>query len=132
MSQIKATITQIDHIDNLNIVTFDFYGHSLKMMSLELSDDIKVGKEVRLGIKPTHIAIAKDFSGVVSYSNQLKATIQGIENGQLLTSLKLDLNGDTVLESIITLNSSEKMDLIIGDEVTAFIKASELSILKVI
>ena len=67
MSQIKSTITQIDHIDNLNIVTFDFYGHSLKMMSLELSDDIKVGKEVRLGIKPTHIAIAKDFSGVVSY-----------------------------------------------------------------
>ena len=132
MSQIKATIAQIDHIDNLNIVTFDFHGHSLKMMSLELSDDIKVGREVRLGIKPTHIAIAKDFSGVVSYSNQLKATIQSKEDGQLLTSLKLGLAGDIAVESIITLNSSKKMDLKIGDEVTVFIKASELSIMEVL
>ena len=132
MSQIKAIITQIDYIDNLHIVTFDFYGYSLKMMSLELGDDIKAGREVRLGIKPTHIAIAKDFSGIVSYANQLKATIQSIENGQLLTSLKLGLKGNAVLESIITLDSSKKMDLKTGDEVTVFIKASELSIMEVL
>ena len=48
MSQMKATVTDIHSIDNLNIVTFDFLGHSLTMMSLGLSDDIRVGKEVLL------------------------------------------------------------------------------------
>ncbi len=131
MSQIKAIITQIDTVDNLNIVKFDFCGQSLKMMSLGLSDEISVGKEVILGIKPTHIAIGKDFSGLVSYSNQIKAKITSCENGKLLSSIKLSVE-DVVLESIITVESTLKMDLKVGDDVTMMIKASELSILKVL
>ncbi|MCW8822312.1 MAG: TOBE domain-containing protein [Sulfurovum sp.] len=131
MSHIKAIITQIDTVDNLNIVKFDFYGYSLKMMSLGLTDDITVGKEVILGIKPTHIAIGKGFSGLVSYSNQIKAKIISCEKGKLLSSLKLSVE-DVVLESIITLESTIAMDLKVDDDVTMMIKASELSILKVL
>lgn len=131
MSQIKAVITHIDSVENLNIVKFDFCGHSLKMMSLGLSDEISVGKEVLLGIKPTHIAIGKDFSGLVSYSNQIKAKIISCEKGKLLSSLKLSVE-DVVLESIITLESTIAMDLKVDDDVTMMIKASELSILKVL
>ena len=131
MSQIKAIITQIETVDNLNIVKFDFCGHGLKMMSLGLSDEISVGKEVILGIKPTHIVIGKDFSGLVSYSNQIKAKITSCENGKLLSSIKLSVE-DVVLESIITVESTLKMDLKVDDDVTMMIKASELSILKVL
>lgn len=131
MSQIKAIITQIETVDNLNIVKFDFCGHGLKMMSLGLSNEISVGKEVILGIKPTHIAIGKDFSGLVSYSNQIKAKITSCENGKLLSSIKLSVE-DVVLESIITVESTLKMDLKVDDDVTMMIKASELSILKVL
>lgn len=131
MSRLKATITHIDSVDNLNIVEFDFDGQPLKMMSLGLADDIKVGKEVILGIKPTHIAIGKDLSGLVSYSNQIKATISSCENGKLLSSIKLSVE-DMVLEAIITLDSAVAMDLKAGDDVTMMIKASELSILEVL
>ena len=131
MSQIKASIIQIDSVENLNIVTFYFNGVVLKMMSLDLSDDIQVGKKVTLAVKPSHIAIAKEFSGMVSYSNQLKATIESCNNGKLLSSIKL-LTGDVILESIITSESVLKMDLKVGDEVTAMIKASELSIVEVL
>ena len=132
MSSIISVVTNIDNIDNLNIVNFEFYGMQLSMMSLDLNENIKVGAKVKLGVNPTHIAIAKDFSGVVSYSNQLKSTIKSIQNGKLLSSIKLSINDEVEIESIITVNSSIKMDLKIGDEVTAFIKASELSILEVI
>ena len=131
MSQIKAVITQIDTVDNLNIVKFDFQGHSLTMMSLGLNNEISVGKEVILGIKPTHIAIGKDFSGLVSYGNQIKATIISCENGKLLSSIKLSVK-DIVLESIITVESALKMNLKVNDDVTMMLKASELSILKVL
>lgn len=131
MSQLKATIVQIDSVDNLNIVKFDFYGHSLKMMSLGLSAEITVGKEVILGIKPTHIAIGKGFSGLVSYSNQIKAKITSCENGKLLSSIKLSVE-DVVLESIITVESTSNMDLKVDDDVMMIIKASDLSILEVL
>lgn len=131
MNTLIATVTKIDTIDNLNIVNFDFSDQTLSMMSLDLSDDIKIGTKVKLITKPSYIAIAKEFSGILSYSNQLKAKIIDIENGKLLSSVKLQIE-EFLLESIITFESSKKMDLKVGDEVTAFIKASELSILKVL
>ncbi len=101
------------------------------MMSLELKDEVKVGKRVILGIKPTTVAIAKDFSGDISYSNQIESTIQSIEIGKLLCSIKL-ISKETTFESIITSKSAKRLDLKENDNVTAFIKASEISISKVL
>ncbi len=131
MSNITATVTDIDNVDSLNIVKFDFLGNQLKMMSLDLSENIKTGTKVILSVKPTHIAIAKDFQGVVSYSNQIKSTITEIENGKLLSTVKLSVN-DEILESIITKESALRMNLKEKDIVTIMIKASELSIKEVI
>ena len=127
MSQFVATIKKINSIDNLNIVEFDFHGLTLKMMSLDLNDDVKIGKKVELSVKPTNISIAKNLIGEISLSNQIVATIQSLENGQLLTSVILKIN-DTLLESIITVDSSKRMNLQIGEVVTILIKASNLSI----
>jgi len=127
MSSLIATVKQIQNCESLHIVKFDFFGQTLSMMSLDLKDTIQIGTRVKLVAKPSHVAIAKDFDGEVSYSNQLAVTIKECTNGELLSSIKLDFF-DTILESIITVNSSKKMDLKIGDKVTAFIKASEISI----
>ncbi len=131
MNSLIASVVKIDNIDNLNIVNFKFLNQNLSMMSLDLSDNIKIGSIVELIANPSHVAIAKDFSGVLSYSNQLKAEIESLENGKLLSSVKLSI-GEAKLESIITLYSSQKMNLKVGDRVTALIKASELSILRVL
>ena len=131
MSKIIATVINIDNVDSLNIVTFDFLGQSLNMMSLDLNKDIKKDTKVELVIKPSSIAIAKEFIGDISYSNQIKTEILDIENGKLLASIKLQID-KFILESIITVNSSKRMNLQKGDKVTAFIKANELSILRVL
>ena len=127
MSQLVATIKKINSVDNLNIVEFDFNGLTLKMMSLDLNDDVKIGKKVELSVKPSNISIAKNLIGEISLSNQIVATIQSLENGQLLTSVILKIN-DTLLESIITVDSSKRMNLQVGEVVTILIKASNLSI----
>lgn len=127
MNRLNAVVKNIQSVDNLNIVSFEYQGEVLTMMSLDLADNIQVRKRLELTAKATNIAIAKEFSGEVSYSNQIKASIVEIENGELLSSIKLKVK-EFFLESIITLNSSKRMDLKVDDEVTLLIKASDLSI----
>ncbi len=131
MSSLKARIKQIQTVDSLNIVCFDFFGTTLTMMSLDLKDEIKIGTKVILKVKPTAIAIAKEFTGQISYSNQIESIIEDIQIGELLCSIKLKAK-DTIVESIITSKSAKRLELKKSDKVIAFIKASELYISKVL
>jgi len=131
MNKVEAVISQIDNIDNLNIVQFDFSGISLKMMSLDLNENIKVGQKVMLIVKATNILVAKDFEGMISFANQLKGKIENIENGKLLSCIDVLANG-VDFQSIITEASSRRMNLKKDEEITILIKSSDLSILEVI
>lgn len=131
MSKIIATIKEIRNVDNLNIVEFEFHKNSLKMVSLNLNKEVSIGKKVVLSIKPTHILISKNFIEEISVSNQLKAKIDQVENGQLLSNILLRVE-DTILESIITVDSSKRMKLKEDEEVVVLIKASDLFIQEVI
>jgi molybdopterin-binding protein len=131
MGKLIATIKTINNVENLNIVEFDFLNISLKMMSLDLNSDVQIGKKVKLSVNPTSISIAKNFVGEISLSNQLTAIIKDIENGKLLSSVTLKID-NFLLESIITTDSSKRMNLQIGDEVKILIKASSLSIEEVL
>ncbi len=130
MNKLKAVVVNIDSLENLTIAQFDFKGTRLSMMSLGLSN-IEVGTKVLLSINASHIAIAKDLKGDISLSNRFDCIIKKLVKGKLLSSLSLDFKG-TVLTSIITTNSVNRMNLKENDEVTALVKASELSIQKVI
>jgi molybdopterin-binding protein len=131
MSQLQAQITDIQSVENLNIVTFTCANAVLKMISLDLPSDIQKDTEVLLTCKPTSVAIAKNFSGELSFSNQLNAVISSIDIGELLCTLQLEFAAFR-LESIITADSALRLRLSKGDEVTVLIKASDLSIAKVL
>lgn len=130
MNTLKAQVTQIDSMDNLTIVKFDYEGTALSMMSLGLKD-VKVGSQVILSINASHIAIGKDLKGDISLSNRFDCIIKALDKGKLLSSLKLSINDDS-LSSIITTSSVNRLNLIVGDEVQALVKASEISIKEVI
>ena len=130
MTKLQAVVTHIEGEQNLHIISFDCEGTPLKMMGLDLPKGLHVKSHVTLGVKPSHVALAKDLSGALSYSNQLQATIERIENGKLLSSIVLHVKGQT-LQSFITCASANRMNLSVGDEVTILIKASELFVLEV-
>ncbi len=130
MNRLEATVTSIEAEQNLHIIHFDFQGIRLSMMGLDLPFGLQVGSCVVLGAKPSHLAIAKNLAGELSYSNQLDATIVSIENGKLLTSLVLHVK-EVPLQSFITCKSSLRMNLREGDAVKLLIKASELFVLDV-
>lgn len=131
MNRFRAMITEIASEGSLHIVTFDFAGTRLQMMSLELPREAKAGAEVVLTIKSTYIALAKSFSGEVSYTNLIPAAVVAVRQGKLLSSVLLEAGGCR-LESILTRDAAERMRLRKGEEVTLLVKASELSILEVL
>jgi molybdopterin-binding protein len=131
MSDFIATVIDIQNSDSLYIVRFQSGKEILSMMSLELDQNIKINTVVKLVVKPSHLAIAKKFAGEVSYSNKIHAKIISINNGELLSVIKIKF-ANTILESIITKASSVRMDLKINDNIIALIKASELSISEIV
>jgi molybdopterin-binding protein len=130
MNRLKAKIVEIQRVDNLTIVSFDFDGYPLQMMALEINKNLEVGTEVILGIKATNIMLVKSYTGVISISNQLNCVVEKLNNGELLTSVTLAVAG-IYIESFITRKSSSKMNLQNGDKLIAFINESELSILEI-
>ena len=131
MNYIVATISQIQSLDSINVVSFTVQSHVLKMMSLELDSNLQEGVKVKLGAKSTNVSIAKAFSGELSISNQLPCKVSDLELGELLCRVKLSfLEGE--LESIITKDSALRMNLQKDDVVNALIKSSELSIVEVL
>ena len=126
-----ARVKDIKTIDSLNIVEFDFNNITLKMMSLELHKEVKLESKVKLLVKPSNVIISKNYIEDISLSNQTLAKIVAIENGELLSSISLKI-GDTTFESIITKDSFIRLNLKIDDKVYILIKASDLSILRVL
>lgn len=131
MSKLVATVDNIKNVDNLNIISFKCCDTMLSMMSLDIDSQIKKGTKVLLGCKPSSVALAKDFSGTISFSNKLESNVIEIQRGELLCMVKLK-HKEFYLESLLTRTTVDKMDLKEGEVVTAFIKASELSILEIL
>ena len=129
MSRLPATITAIESQDILNIVTFSSKNFQLKMVSLELDERATIGRSVIVGAKATTVAIAKDFEGVLSFSNQIPLTIKSIQQGKIVSNLILK-EESFELESIITTESLLRMQLQKNQNVIALIKSSDLSIVE--
>lgn len=127
MNRLNAIVKSIDKIESLNIVSFDFDGIELKMMSLELDEKIKSGTKVLLTVKPTHVTFAKNFEGHISITNQFKARIIDIKLGKLLSSAVFKTKNASI-ESVFTTTSLKRMNLQMNDEFLIMIKASDLSI----
>jgi molybdopterin-binding protein len=65
----------------------------------------------------------------LSARNQLRGTVRGINRGQAIANVELDVQGQRVVASI-TVEAVDSLELQEGDEVTAVIKASDVMIVK--
>ncbi len=129
-NEIRASVEEIYESDFLHVVKFDFNDAKLSMMSLELPN-IKKGDEVLLSVKPTHISLSKLYPSKTTISNILLSEVTDVQNGDVLSMVLLK-TGESVLESIITLEASKKLCIEKGDKVYALIKSSEIFIKEVL
>lgn len=131
MNHIQASVTEVKSIDNLTVVSFDAHTTAMRMMALGMSIPLKSKSRVILGVKASHVSIAKNIQGELSISNTLLTKVESFNKGELLCSVKLRFH-DALIESIITMDSAIAMNLQAGDSVVALIKSSDLSILEIV
>lgn len=124
---IKAKISAIDENDGVSVFEFNAANLSLKMLSLENLQNLKIGDEVRLNFKSSDIFVATSPLLNCSVSNEIKAQISSIQKGQITSSLHLNA-GEFEFESIITTASLKRLNLSLGDQIYAYVKATSLYI----
>lgn len=127
MNQLTAKVIHIENVERLHHLTFKLNQQVIHMLSLELNGSLKLNDLLKLNIKSTNIAIAKNFVGMLSYENQLNAKVVSVNNGKILSSIEVELEG-FILESLIGVQASLKMELKEGDEVVALFRGSEISL----
>ena len=96
-------------------------------ITLESIDDldITVGKEVTAVIKATSVLIGRGHLAL-SPRNKLSGTIIEINRGAVNAIVKLELPSKVVITSSITLEAVDELDLTVGTEATAIIKATDV------
>jgi molybdopterin-binding protein len=63
----------------------------------------------------------------LSARNQLPATVKNVKLGGVMAEIALDVAGHEVV-SVITRSSAERLKLQAGDQVTVFIKSTEVMV----
>jgi molybdopterin-binding protein len=64
----------------------------------------------------------------ISARNKIKGTITEVKIGVVMAKVALKISDGTIINSMITIDSVEDMDLKVGDEVYAIIKSTEVMI----
>lgn len=92
-------------------------------------------KELGLAIGNEAIAIVKATSVLIgvgnfklSARNQLKGSVVSIKDGAVNTIVALEIGSGTIISSTISLDAVKELELAVGSEVTAIIKATSVLI----
>ena len=124
---IKAKISAIEQTGGVSVFEFSAENLSLKMLSLENLQNLKIGDEVRLNFKSSDVFVATSPLLNCSVSNEIKVRISDIQKGEITSSLHLNA-GKFEFESIISTSSLKRLNLAPGDQIYAYVKATSLYI----
>jgi molybdopterin-binding protein len=66
----------------------------------------------------------------VGARNQLKGRVTDIKRGDVMAQIKLVIPAESVMGSVITVDSLDELDIKVGDEILLFVKAVHVLPLK--
>ena len=132
MNKLPATITAIQQSGTILLVDAEVSGQvfsALLIESINRPEWLEVGKLVDLVFKETEVSLAKNLEGQISTRNRMNCTVLKINRGELLSMITLQFNGFTIA-SAITTRAVNSLQLKVGDEIDALVKANEVSLMR--
>jgi len=132
MNKLPGTITQIQQSGAIILVDVEVEKQKFSALLIESviqPDWLASGKNVDIVFKETEVSLAKNLSGQISMRNRMKCSVRAIDRGDLLSKITLSFRNH-ILTSAITTRSVDSLNLEIGDEVEALVKANEVSLMK--
>lgn len=101
------------------------------LMITNCKNNLKIGDKVILECKSTNVIISKSKLIDCSLSNKILCQISSFTSGEIITTLHLKSDQFT-LDSVITTNSFNRLNLKKGEQVYAYIKATNLLIKEIL
>ena len=130
MNNLKGKIASFESQGDLSIVKINVDENTLKAIVIENPDTstyLKKDREVNVYFKETEVVIAKNPSDQISLENRINCIVSTIEKGKILSNVEL-INGENRLNSVISTESLNAMNIVVNDEVTAMVKMNEIMI----
>ncbi|HIP29961.1 MAG TPA: tobe domain protein [Sulfurospirillum arcachonense] len=131
MNKLYGKISKITSHEGISLVNIKTEYVTLGTVLIDTPQScsyLKIGKKITVAFKETEVAIALPNLGTISMANQINCKISKIENGKVLAKISLTCK-DGNITSIITTNSSQRLQLKERLEVIALIKANEISLI---
>lgn len=132
MNKLPAIITAIQQSGTILLVDAEVEGQGFSALLIESiirPEWLQVGKAVDLVFKETEVSLAKELQGKISMRNRMKCKVLKVDKGELLSMITLQFNSFSIV-SAITTRSVNSLQLELGDEVDALVKANEVSLMK--
>ena len=132
MNRLSGIISKIQHSGAILLVDVDVDGQNFSAMLIESAtrpEWLQEGNSIDLVFKETEVSLAKNLSGMISMRNRMKCIVKHVERGELLSKISLQFL-EYAITSAITTRSVDSLDLKIGDEVEALVKANEVSLMR--
>jgi len=132
MNKLPGKISKVQQSGAILLVDVDVDGHGFSALLIESATHpewLQAGNTIDLVFKETEVTLAKNLSGIISMRNRMKCTVQRIERGELLSKISLKFQ-EYIVTSAITTRAVDSLQLALGDEVEALVKANEVSLMK--
>ena len=132
MNRLRGRIVRIESNDHVSLVDVDVSGDIFTATLLETPEDspyLRVGNVVDVLFKETEVSLAKGLTGLISLRNRVGTTVKLVRSGVILGEVVLDYRGQP-MSSIITTGSIKRLDIKVGDEVEALVKANEVTLME--
>ncbi|HVZ56748.1 MAG TPA: TOBE domain-containing protein [Chitinophagaceae bacterium] len=130
MNALPATIRQVISSGNLSVVEACVEEDCFALVVLDTPQTaayLQAGQPVRLLFNENEVLLAKNWAGDISTPNRLGCRVTAMQQGDLFCRVRLQYRGFGVT-SVITGEAAGRLALAPGDEVTAFINTSEITL----
>ncbi|DAB40071.1 MAG TPA: molybdenum-pterin-binding protein [Sulfurovum sp. UBA12169] len=130
MNVLHGKIKQIQTVNELSKIEIDLKGHTFVSLVIDIDSfgDIAIGKEIKVLFKEAEVIIGTNES-IVSASNAFVSTVKKINQGEILSEVFFDFEGNDII-SIITASSLQRLQIQTGKEFLWFVKANEVTLQK--
>jgi molybdate transport system regulatory protein len=132
MNKLTGIITQIQKSGAILLIDVEVDGHGFSALLIESSSHpqwLMEGNPVDLVFKETEVVMAKQLSGAISMRNRMLCKVLQAERGELLSKITLKFK-DYLITSAITSRAVDSLQILVGDEIEALVKANEISLMK--
>ena len=132
MNRLNTTIKAIHSSGGVILVDLQVENCMMSAMLIDTPKKpnwLENGNNLSIIFKENDVSLAKGLSGVISTRNMLPCSVKQIQKGDLISLVTMQFFSYSI-QSAITTRALNHLELNLGDEILALVKANELTLMQ--